>query len=261
MPNYTDGTLEDTWMTTKTEPTLIRHGNYDYAGHEQKWEDDIADHDIPDSYYLDSKPSWFGSLTWPPIDPFTPTVNDIPAKWRWDNYVAGGSADTALLFSDTDPGTGDVSVAGTATSATTAMAQASLIRPAAASDYLENALLGHVFKTAEYTQPTHVYVALCKSTIDDTHTGSTLPSEVSGGGYARALCDSWSPAVSGAIDNENSVVFAKATADWGTITDVALCDALTGGNVLVYGKLFNYKEVATGDIMAFEAGGLDVTLD
>lgn len=131
----------------------------------------------------------------------------------------------------------------------------------AASDYLENKVLDHVFKTAEYTPPTHIYVALCKSTIDDTHTGSTLPGEVTGGGYARAVCDDWAPAVGGYIDNENIVNFSRATADWGIVSNIALCDAETGGNVLVYGRLYDYKEVVTGDEMVFEAGELNIDID
>jgi hypothetical protein len=239
--------------------TITRHANYDYYNDAVVYSD--PDHSIANSLFYASKPSFFGSLTWPPIDPFTPTANSTPAKWRWDNYVAGGSVDVTLLFADTNPGTGEVEAAGVAVSSTSTLAQASLIRSSAASDYLEASILDHIFKTATYTPPAHIYVALCKSTIDDTHTGSTLPSEVSGGSYARTLCDDWSPSASGHIDNENLVLFPKATAGWGLITDVALCDAQTNGNVLVYGKLFNYKEVVTGDEMAFEAGGLDVTLD
>jgi len=45
------------------------------------------------------------------------------------------------------------------------------------SDFLENELLDHVFKTGAYTAPTNIYVALCTSTPDDADTGSTFPGE------------------------------------------------------------------------------------
>jgi len=42
--------------------------------------------DIPSSYYLSGKPSWFGSLTWPPVDPASPAYSssftNIPAGYR-----------------------------------------------------------------------------------------------------------------------------------------------------------------------------------
>lgn len=69
--------------------TIIRHGNYDYKTDSQyAWAD--ADHDISDSLFYSSKPSWFGSLTWPPIDPVTPTLSASPSKWRWDQFLVSG---------------------------------------------------------------------------------------------------------------------------------------------------------------------------
>ncbi len=45
-----------------------------------------ADRVIPNSYYLSSKPAFFGFLTWPPYDPANPTSNsptNIPAGYRY----------------------------------------------------------------------------------------------------------------------------------------------------------------------------------
>ena len=128
------------------------------------------------------------------------------------------------------------------------------------ADYLENAVLDHVFKTAELTVPTNIYVALCKSTIADDDTGSTLPSEVTGGAYARKVCNTWDAASGGAIANTGAVTFAQATADWGTVTDFAILDHLTTGNLLGYGKLTQAKAVSSGDTASFAAGDIDVTL-
>ena len=128
------------------------------------------------------------------------------------------------------------------------------------SDYLENELLDHAFKTGAYTQPTNLYIALAKSTITDAHTGTTIPSEVSGGSYARKVCNTWDAAAAGAIENSQPVTFAQATADWGVVTDFAIVDKTTLGNILAYGKLNTTKNIQSGDTAAFATGDLDITL-
>jgi len=128
------------------------------------------------------------------------------------------------------------------------------------SDYLENELLDHVFKTGAYTQPTNLYIALCKSTIADDDTGTTLPSEVSGGAYVRKKCNTWDLAAAGATENSQVVTFVEATANWGTVTDFAICDKTTLGNVIGYGKLTTAKKIGTGDTAKFATGDIDVTL-
>ena len=46
-----------------------------------------ADHGIPNSYYLTSKPAFFGSLTWPPFNPAAglagASITNIPAGYRF----------------------------------------------------------------------------------------------------------------------------------------------------------------------------------
>ena len=128
------------------------------------------------------------------------------------------------------------------------------------SDYLENELLDHVFKTGSYSVPTNLYVALCKSTIEDDDTGSTLPSEVSGGSYVRKGCNTWDAAAAGATENSQTVTFAQATADWGVVTDFAVCDKTTAGNMLAYGKLNTTKNIQSGDTGSFATGDIDITL-
>ena len=49
------------------------------------------------------------------------------------------------------------------------------------SNYLEDAVLNHVFGGSSYTAPTTLYVALFTSAPSDTGGGT----EVSGGAYAR----------------------------------------------------------------------------
>ena len=103
-------------------------------------------------------------------------------------------------------------------------------------------------------------VALCLSTIEEDDTGTTLPSEVSGGAYARKVCNTWDASSGGATENSQPVTFAQATADWGKLTDFAIVDHLTTGNVLGFGKLTVSKDISNGDTAAFATGDLDVTL-
>ena len=66
--------------------TLINHGNWDVVNQTQIWSTNIADHTIPNSYYLTAKPAFFGTLAWPPIDPSNATAvspMNIPAAYRY----------------------------------------------------------------------------------------------------------------------------------------------------------------------------------
>ena len=57
-----------------TAATLIRVYNWDEHGDNVK-SNGYAATDIPNSYYLTSKPSWFGNLAWPAVDPQLPTYS------------------------------------------------------------------------------------------------------------------------------------------------------------------------------------------
>jgi PKD repeat protein len=94
--NFVSGTSWCLYKITDSTPSttlarMIRHGNYDYVNLAVSWEPTIADHHIPDSYYLSSKPAWFGSLDWPAIGPDVPGyTKNTPSKLRWDTYVSSG---------------------------------------------------------------------------------------------------------------------------------------------------------------------------
>jgi hypothetical protein len=70
--------------------TMIRHGNWDNVTNGIVWDSGITDHTLPSSYYLASRPSWFGNLAWPPFNPANPTataIMRIPAGYRFVNGV------------------------------------------------------------------------------------------------------------------------------------------------------------------------------
>ncbi|MBA7491906.1 hypothetical protein ES702_02454 [subsurface metagenome] len=127
------------------------------------------------------------------------------------------------------------------------------------SDYLANKLLDHIFKTAEYTVPTNIYVALATATIGDSDTGSTITEP--GENYARKGHDAYDAAAAGASENTGAITFVTATASWGTVTDVALVDGLTLGNILFYAALDTSKAIGNGDTAQFADGALDFTMD
>jgi hypothetical protein len=80
----------------KTVSTLIRGGNYDYVTNSVHWEN-IASQTLPNSLYLSGKPAFFGSDTWPWVDPTGSTkLYILPAKARYD-------ADTPFLLPVTGP--------------------------------------------------------------------------------------------------------------------------------------------------------------
>ena len=122
------------------------------------------------------------------------------------------------------------------------------------SDYLENKLLDHSVGKTSFTMPT-AYVALFTAAPGESGGGT----EVSGGAYARVATAGadWNAAASGSISNANDITFPTATADWGTVTDMALIDSSTSGgsnNYLWYGALTTSKTVQNGDTFKFAGG-------
>jgi hypothetical protein len=73
------------WTDGLSRSTAILHGNYDYVSDSQATWDGGSTHALADSLYYGSKPAFFGTCTWPPIDPSGPTTNTIPARERYNN--------------------------------------------------------------------------------------------------------------------------------------------------------------------------------
>ena len=124
------------------------------------------------------------------------------------------------------------------------------------SDVLENELLDHVFKTGAFGVPTDIYVELY--TVAPTDAGGGTP--VSGGSYARKVCNTWDVAAGGAIANTGAITFIQATGDWGTVVAFGIFDALVAGNFLAWADLTVSKTILSGDTAEFAASELDVTL-
>lgn len=133
-----------------------------------------------------------------------------------------------------------------------------IVRAGSMSDYLENEVLDHVFKTGNYTVPTNLYIALYTTCPTDSTSGT----EVSGGSYTRVIANTWDVAASGATENTNTITFATPSADWGTVVCYSVMDASTSGNMLWWGALTLSRIVNDGSpAPAFAVGEIDVTLD
>jgi hypothetical protein len=129
------------------------------------------------------------------------------------------------------------------------------------STYLENAILNEVFGKTDYVAPTTLYLAL--STTAPTKAGGSV-TEPAGGAYGRvAITNNVTnfPA-STASSKANGAVFtfAEATAAWGTISNWAIFDAVTAGNLLVYGTVATAKTIDIGDTPSFNTGTLTITM-
>lgn len=125
------------------------------------------------------------------------------------------------------------------------------------SDYLENALLNLTLNGTALTAINDPYVSL--HTGDPTDAGSAT--EVSGGSYIRqAASFATASGTTGSTATDADVTFPAATAGWGTITHIALWDAVSSGNMLYYTPLDASKTIDTGDIFSITSGNLTVTL-
>jgi hypothetical protein len=134
----------------------------------------------------------------------------------------------------------------------------------AASNYLENKVLDHVLRNTAYTQPTGLYLALFTNDSGNAATNleaGTLTDEVSTSstGYVRKAV-SFAAASSGSASTSATVTFDAATANWGTITHVAVMDASSSGQVLFWGAVTTSKTIESGDTFQVSSGNLTVSL-
>ena len=124
------------------------------------------------------------------------------------------------------------------------------------TDYAENQMLNLMRNVAWASF--NAYVALFTTATDDAGGGI----EVSGGGYARQLVGlSEASGAGGLTSNAADITFPTATADWGTVTHIAIMDAATGGNMIMHSPLDASKAIATGDTFKINATELVCTID
>lgn len=126
------------------------------------------------------------------------------------------------------------------------------------TNYAEDLVLDWLLTNASATRPTAWYVALYTVAPGEAGGGT----EVSGGSYARtAVTFTVSGTAPTTASNSSAVEFPAATGSWGTIVAAGIFDASTSGNLLAFADLTTSKTVDTGDVLRFNTGEIDVTLD
>ncbi len=127
----------------------------------------------------------------------------------------------------------------------------------ALTTFMKNFQYTTLFKGGAYTfAHTSVYVGLF--TADPTETGDQS-NEISGGSYARVQPE-WDTVDLDTKSIRSDIDFPTATASWGTITHVALLDALTGGNMLAFQPIPSPPTIADGDTARLQVGTFTSTL-
>lgn len=126
--------------------------------------------------------------------------------------------------------------------------------------YLANEMLDHTFKNGDagYTQPT-IYIALGTTSVFTDAGAWTNEVSTSGTAYAR-IGTAWTVTGSAATNN-GALLFAVATASWGTVLSYALADGdvEAAGNMLLYGDWTGVL-ISTDDQVNIPSGDLDITL-
>lgn len=130
------------------------------------------------------------------------------------------------------------------------------------SDYLEGQIRAHIFRTASFTKPTVLAIALYTAAPSDSGGGT----EVTGGSYARVnlppLDANWTAAsaTNGLTDNAVAITFPTPSANWGVVTHFGIFDATSAGNLLIWGALTASKTINNGDpAPSFPIGSLAIT--
>lgn len=123
------------------------------------------------------------------------------------------------------------------------------------SNYLENALINAVLRNTAYTSPVTVYVSLYTTDPTDADSGT----EVTGSGYARQACAFDAP-TDGVTQNTALETWTASGGNYGTVTHVAVHDAVSAGNLLFHTILDASRIINDGDTLEIAAGALVCSL-
>lgn len=137
------------------------------------------------------------------------------------------------------------------------------------SDYLEQALVNHIFRDTAYSQPTSIFIALFTSNPGEDGSGTEVDSDSTWTDYERqdaAVGDvkvsGWAAPANGVTQNAKVITFppnnGEATI---TVTHIGIYDAISGGNLLFYAPLVSSKSLLQGDVLSFGVGSITVTID
>lgn len=123
------------------------------------------------------------------------------------------------------------------------------------ADYLEDALLNHVFRNTALASPTNVFVSLHTS---PGPSDAGPANEVTGSGYARQQATFGAPS-GGIIQNTAQIEFTASGGNFGDVIAVGVFDAATGGNMLSWDD-FTATTINDGDTLRIAVGQLSISL-
>lgn len=121
------------------------------------------------------------------------------------------------------------------------------------SNYLINKQLLVLTNQGTFTSPANLYLALFTATPSPSGGGT----EVSGTNYARQAVSWTSLGGSGTTaTNSATITFPTAGSNWGTVTALALYDALSSGNLLMFAPATTSVTVNNGNVYQVSTGQL-----
>jgi hypothetical protein len=124
-------------------------------------------------------------------------------------------------------------------------------------------IMNFIFNQVSHPATSSVYLALGRSVTWNSVYNLTGWAEVSSAGYARQRISGsgWDTVVEGQTTLSAPITFtSNAPANWGVISHIALYDQITGGNVILWGKLATSRLVSTGDGIRFLEDSIVVRL-
>ena len=125
------------------------------------------------------------------------------------------------------------------------------------SNYLRGKIVDLVLRNVAYTPPATVYLSL--HTSDPTPAALT-GTEVSGAWYGRQTATFAAQTTAGQTSNSNTITYNGVTGSSVTVTNFALWDAATLGNMLESGSLSASKTYNISDVPCLLPGQLAITL-
>lgn len=125
----------------------------------------------------------------------------------------------------------------------------------ALSNYVINKFLQVLTNQGTFTPPATLYVALYTSNPNPNNSGT----EVSGTNYARQSV-SWAALAGGTTANNNTTIsFPAAGSIWGTVTYIALFDAVSGGNLIAFTLAASVINVNVGVVYTINPASLTLS--
>lgn len=132
------------------------------------------------------------------------------------------------------------------------------------TDWGRNFLLDVLFGKTE-TMPDTLYLAALIVMPTPSDTGATI-SEPADTNYARIAIDNssggtfWKVAAGGSKDSNEGVTWAAADSDWASSPGYGICDAASGGNLLLYGEWPTSFLNQAGHTVYFNPGSISIVL-